>query len=525
MVVLKFGGTSVADVEAVRRVVAIIARERRPRVVVVSALAKVTDALLDLSRIAAAGHGAEAEARAAEIARRHLDMAGAITAAPRRAALEQLIGELAADLCTLVRGVVLVRDVSPALLDTIVAHGELLSSRIVAAMVEDAGTPATWLDAREVIVTGPEHGRAVPDFAATTERLRGVVLPAIACGKTVVLGGFIGRTPAGATTTLGRGGSDYSASIIGACLNADEIQIWTDVDGMLTADPRILPSAQPVADLSFDEASDLARFGAKVLHPATIEPAIDRDIPVSIRNSHRPFTPGTSITRSAGADRPAAAIASLDGLALVDVRATTLSKADREDRARSEGTNLPAAPGFAPIAEPDRRAPGRGTAFLSQVFAAFERAGLEPQVASCGERRVSVVVACDRGLEDALAALEPIAHVTVTRDIAMVAVVGQQRPGDQANIAGMFDALDGVPIQLVSRSWSGCHVAFAIPSALMRQAVALLHERLFGEASQAHEPTDATVDAPGLPGAVVLPWRSPRWSYRAVRTAGGAVVD
>src|SRR5262249_5700673 len=200
------------------------------------------------------------------------------------------------ELEAIARALGVLREVSPRTLDAVASIGELLSSRLIAAALEEAGLPATWVEARRTIVTDDDHTRAAPLMRETATALRTLVAPLVDQGRVPVLGGFIGATRDGITTTLGRGGSDYSGAIVGAGIDAREIQIWTDVDGMLTADPRIVPNPQLVPQLSFAEASELAYFGAKVLHPSTILPAVSKNIPVRILNSKRPDAQGTLIT-------------------------------------------------------------------------------------------------------------------------------------------------------------------------------------------------------------------------------------
>jgi len=446
MVVLKFGGTSVADGDGLARLVRIVSGESRPRLVVVSALATVTDTLIAIAQMAAEGRQQAAEAAVASLARRHLQLAAGMRDAGRRARCAAAVRRRLVDLRTLVRGAGLVRGASPALLDAIMAHGELLSSCIVAEALEDAGVAAAWVDSRAVLVTDGQPGCAEPDYAATSRLLREVIQPEFARGRAPVVGGFIGATAAGVTTTLGRGGSDWTASIMGACLGAEEIQIWTDVDGMLTADPRVLPSARLVPHLSFDEATELAQFGAKVLHPATIRPAVERDIPVRILNSRRPDGGGTWITRSTPIDRPAAAIASLPGLVLIQ-----------------------AGP----------RGAARNSTFLAHVFAVFEQLGVEPHVVTCSQGRVCAAVRAGEPVTAAAAALDPIAQVKVVPDVALVCVVGEQLTEDEAKVAAIVDAIRGVPIGLISRPAAGRHVAVVVPVSLMATAVARLHVKLF----------------------------------------------
>ena len=311
MVVMKFGGTSVADRAAIERLMAIVRAERQaeaqreggdPRgpVVVVSALSGVTDRLLGLAAQAGAGDIAGAQASVHDLQQRHLTVSEVITDEVLGTAVREEIAREFAELERIVSALGVLREVSPRWMDTIAATGEILSSRLVAAALNADGLPATWVDARGVLVTDGEHQAAAPQFPETTAALMAHADPVLAARRIPVIGGFVGATREGTTTTLGRGGSDYSAAIIGACLGASEIQIWTDVDGMLTSDPRIVKDPYLVPHISFAEASELAYFGAKVLHPATIQPAVARNIPVRILNSQRANSLGTLIT----AERP-----------------------------------------------------------------------------------------------------------------------------------------------------------------------------------------------------------------------------
>ena len=292
MVVQKFGGTSVADPEAIRRLIEIVraarTRDARGPAVVVSAMSRVTDGLLGVADSAGASHLAEALSRTQLIRERHIATARELVSGP---ALDALVSQIDAeldDLTDVIKALAVLREVSPRTLDVVAAVGELLSSRIIAAALTSAGVDAEWVDARQVIVTNNEHTRATPLGKETNDRLRSIVGPILDSGRVAVLGGFVGATLAGHTTTLGRGGSDYSGALVGAGVEASEIQIWTDVDGMLSADPRVIKSAKLVDHLSFAEAAELAYFGAKVLHPSTILPAVERNIPVRILNSWKP---------------------------------------------------------------------------------------------------------------------------------------------------------------------------------------------------------------------------------------------
>ena len=298
MVVQKFGGTSVADPEAIRRLIEIVrparARDGGGPAVVVSAMSGVTDGLLRLAADAAAGRAADAHAGVAKIHERHIGGGRGAGAWQRRPgdAPHRAVPAARCDRDTLGT----LRETTPRMSDVVAATGELLSSRLVAAALTHAGLQGKWVDARRAVITTDDHMRATPLTNETNAALRATVGAAIEVGRVPVIGGFVGATADGHTTTLGRGGSDYSAALVGAGIGAREIQIWTDVDGMLSADPRVVSTPRLVPRLSFAEAAELAYFGAKVLHPSTILPAVEHDIPVRILNSRRPEGAGSVIT-------------------------------------------------------------------------------------------------------------------------------------------------------------------------------------------------------------------------------------
>ena len=300
--VLKFGGTSVGSAERIRDVACLVAkRGGDPCVVVVSALGGVTDELVGLKISSNGKERAGADFALEALARRHraaldeLHLPAADAAAVAASVDEEL--HRARILST---GISLLEEVSPRTSDALLSVGEMISSRLVAAALRAAGVAAVWVDPRDVLVTDAAHGAALPDEEETTRRVASHVIPHLEAGRVVVTGGFVGATREGVTTTLGRGGSDYSAALFGAALKdagrgVGALEIWTDVDGILTADPRVVPAARLVPEVSPAEAAELAFFGAKVLHPATIRPAVARGIPVSVRNSFRPDAPGTVV--------------------------------------------------------------------------------------------------------------------------------------------------------------------------------------------------------------------------------------
>jgi len=460
MIVAKFGGTSVADRAAIQRLIGIIRAARqaaiqpesldwRGPVVVVSALGGATDRLLGLAAEAGAGdiEGARHHVRA--LCDRHLEVAGVITTPAERADVEQFIRQEFDALERVVGALGVLHEVSPRWLDAIAATGEILSSRIVAAALSSQGLATGWVDARRAIVTDAEHSSAAPLWPETTKALQATVDPVLVDRRIVVIGGFVGATVEGVTTTLGRGGSDYSAAIIGACLDASEIQIWTDVDGMLTADPRIVTNTRVVPHLSFDEASELAYFGAKVLHPATIQPAVARNIPVRILNSKRPSdASGTLVTR----DRPAGtgpltAVASKKGVTVVDISSTRMLMAH---------------------------------GFLRRIFETFEKFRTPVDVVTTSEVSVSVTIDDTRRLPEIMAALTEVADVTRVDNMAILCAVGDGLQNDPAFVGRLLDAMEGVPVRMLSQAAARRNITLVIGEADLEPALRRVHERFFG---------------------------------------------
>ncbi len=454
---MKFGGTSVADEAAIRRVTLIVRQqiERQPPgdrlpVVVVSALSKVTDGLLHVARSMESGERDLAIARLTEIGERHVAIASAVTSGARLAAV---IRDLRAEFVAtgdLIRAFSSLHEVPPSLFDAIAATGELASSRLVAAALADAGVPASWVDAREVLRTDAEFTRAAPDMDGTCSRVLEFVSPVLARGEAVVLGGFIGSTSEGVTTTLGRGGSDYSAAIFGACLEVSEIQIWTDVDGMLTADPRVVPQPRLVPQLSFAEASELAYFGAKVLHPSTILPAMSKNIPVRILNSRRPETPGTLITADPQAtDGRLTALACKRNVMVIDITSTRMFMAH---------------------------------GFLSRLFEVFERFKTPVDVVTTSEVSVSVTVDDARSVEAIIENLREFAEVSLEEEMAIICAVGEDIHEDPTAFGRAVSALESIPLRMVSQAASRRNITFVLRDADVPEAMTRLHAAFFGPA-------------------------------------------
>ena len=295
---MKFGGTSVGSAKQIERVAAIIRHQHAagPVVAIVSAMATITNALEDASQYAAKRERTKLDARLAHIRGIHESTMRELGAS---SATIDSINEKIDELEQLLDSTYALGELSPRAHDLILSYGEQLSSRLVAAVVAMQGLVARPVSATDLIVTTHRHGAAQPYLDRSHDKTRLLLLPILEAGTIPVVTGFIGSTTAGVTTTLGRGGSDYSATILGYCLDAKEVHIWTDVDGVMTADPRLIPEAQTVTQLSYSEATELSYFGARVLHPLTMTPAALKDIPIYIRNTLHPEIEGTRVSRTA----------------------------------------------------------------------------------------------------------------------------------------------------------------------------------------------------------------------------------
>jgi aspartate kinase len=458
MVVMKFGGTSVADQSAIERLIAIVRAQRqadaqqeggdaRGPILVVSALSKVTDRLLGVVANAGAGDLDGARTNLRDLRQRHITVSEVITDKSQRDEVIGFLNREFDELERIVAALSVLHEVSPRWMDAIAAIGEVLSSRIVAAALTSHGLLASWVDARKAMVTNGEHTCAAPLFAETTSALMTHADPPLAAGRIPVMGGFVGATRDGVTTTLGRGGSDYSAAIVGACLGAGEIQIWTDVDGMLTADPRIVQGPHVVPHLSFAEASELAYFGAKVLHPATIQPAVSRNIPVRILNSHRPHARGTLITSERPqASRPLTAIASKKDVTVVNITSTRMLMAH---------------------------------GFMLKLFEAFERGKTAIDVITTSEVSVSVTIDDRRRLPSIIEAVSEFAQVETENDLAIVCVVGEGLQNDPALIGQILQSAGDVRVRMVSQAASSRNVTFVISEADLPPVLERLHTAFF----------------------------------------------
>ena len=448
MIVCKFGGTSVEDAEAIRRTASIIqGRADRQPIVVVSALGGATNALIALAEQSARGQLIGALRAVQGLRERHLREATALLGDDDLAT--ELTTELSGmfdELASLAEALSVLGDLTPRSLDAVAAFGESLSSLMVTAAFRRAGLRAEHVDARKVMLTDNQFTRAEPQPDAIADAAREHLLPLVREDKIPVLGGYIGSSiKGGITTTLGRGGSDYSASLIGAAMKADVIEIWTDVDGMLTADPRVVPNARLIEQVGFEEASELASFGAKVLHPYTIAPAVRVGIPVYVLNSRNPGGKGTVITFDAP-KRPVTAIAGKSAVTLVKVRSPRMLL--------TEG-------------------------FLRELFDVFERHHTSVDVVSTSEVSVSVTIDDASQLEELLVALRDLGDVAVERNRGIVALVGGGLSESGNTMSRALGCLGDARLHMLSLSATGINLTMVLDGDEVNPLMQRLHKAFF----------------------------------------------
>jgi aspartate kinase len=468
MIVMKFGGTSVEDASAIRRLVAVVRSQidRHP-VVVVSAMGKTTNGLLECARLAARGEVQTAVDLLEAISAHHFKTASELALPEELEALHAALRNRFSEVTQVIKEIKVAGELSPKFSDAISSSGELLSSPVVAAALRANGMNGVWIDIRPAMRTNSDFTRAAVQFETANARLKECFDFALADGAVPVTQGFIGSTADGVTTTIGRGGSDYSASIIGAALAAEEIQIWTDVDGIMTTDPRIVPEAVKVKVISFAEASELAYFGAKVLHPSTLLPAMAKDIPVCVCNSRRPETAGTSIVRKSTPSRALIkAIAFKRGISVVNVTS-------------------------------DRMLMSHG--FLARLFDVFNSHETSVDMVATSEVSVSMTLDDTRHLDRIISDLEEFGEVMVERDLALICLVGENLKFIPGVAAKIFSSIEQVNVSMISHGASAINVSFIVSDKDVERAVQSLHREFFSELDA--ETFEATVSTlAGTPG-------------------------
>ena len=447
---MKFGGTSVEDAAAIDRVAGIV-KSRLPQrpFVVISAMAKVTDQLLAMAAAAGRGEREEALEICRALRERHYTTAGELLETGLHTDLHSELGAEFDSLEELLRGIAAVGELTPRTSDYVVSFGERLSSMIAAPAFLARDIPATLLDARQLIITDAQHSRAVPQVGEINDRLQDRVRPLIERGRVPIMGGFIGATREGVQTTIGRGGSDFSAALVGAGLDADRIEIWTDVDGMKTTDPRICADARRIKVISFEEAAELAYFGAKVLHPATVLPAVEKNIPVLVLNSRNPANEGTRIVSRAPRSRSLfKAIAAKNRITIVEIVAARMLMAH---------------------------------GFLAKVFDIFARHRCAVDVVSTSEVSISLTVDSNEAIPQIAADLEQLAFVKYSGRKAIVCLVGENIRETAGVAAQVFDAIRDINVRMISQGASEINLTFVIDEADVPEAVRRLHARFFAE--------------------------------------------
>jgi aspartate kinase len=450
MIVMKFGGTSVEDSRAIDRARAIVQdRIAEGPVVVVSAMAKVTDQLLTTARAAGDNDREGALALARALRERHYAAAGELLGT---GVFTRFHSELESDfdaLDELLRGIAAVGELTARTMDNVVSFGERISSKMVAAAFSARGLDASHVDSRDCIITDGTHTKALPLFDEINVRLQKQLKPLLEHRRVPVMGGFIGATREGVTTTIGRGGSDFTAAIVGAGLDAERIEIWTDVDGMMTTDPNICKEARRIKTISFEEAAELAYFGAKVLHPATLLPAIQKNIPVHVLNARNPTNEGTRIAAHAPKSKSVfKAIAAKKRITIVDVVATRMLMAH---------------------------------GYLRSIFEVFDRHRCPVDMVSTSEVSVSLTVDSNEAIPAIAADLQKIADVKYEGRKAIICLVGENIRSMRGIAARVFAAIPDIEVRMISQGASEINISFVIDENDVPHAIQKLHAEFFAD--------------------------------------------
>ncbi len=446
--IMKFGGTSVKDAEAFQRAANLVSGEsKNTPVVVTSAMAKVTDALLNAFEVAKSGESAEAFSSLEEQFKRHEAVSEELLDNPRQTAFLSELDLAKEELSDLLLRVERRSLPLQMLKDAVVSYGEQLSSRLLAEVCKANGLNARQVDARRMIVTDDEYGSAKPIWDETEKFIRLELNGLLEAGEIPVMGGFIAANRSGETTTLGRGGSDYSAALVGAALRAREIQIWTDVTGVLTCDPRICKDARTIDVLSYNEAAELAYFGAKVLHPKTIQPAVDHSIPVRVCNSHEPNEKGTMVlAESEISANKIKSIAHKTGITIL-----------RISSARMLGSY----------------------GFMSALFQVFERFRTVIDVISTSEVSVALTLDNTDSLDKIVTELERLGDVEIEHGHAVICIVGEGLRASSGFASKIFSTIDDINISLISHGASSVNLTFVVEEEKVGEVIKRLHNSFF----------------------------------------------
>ncbi|MBO8093075.1 MAG: lysine-sensitive aspartokinase 3 [Prosthecochloris sp.] len=459
MVVMKFGGTSVGTASAMRQAMQIVAGESRKAapLVVLSACSGMTNLLIGIAEASGESRLEEAMSMASRLREHHSQLVSElITDDVRRNSVLERVQGYADELEMLIKGVHIVGELTPRTFDVFCSFGELLSTTIFAAALEDRGHSCRWVDVRKVMITDRNFGTARPLEDVCEKQVSGIIKPVLDEGTIVVTQGFIGATEDGKTTTMGRGGSDFTAALLGSWLPSEGIQIWTDVDGVMTCDPRIVPEARSIRVLTFSEAAELAYLGAKVLHPDTIAPAVKRNIPVYVLNSHMPEAKGTVITNDP---------AILEGMSYGGlVKSIAVKKGQCIVNFRSN------------------RMLGRH-GFLIDFFNVFAMAGVSVEMISTSEVSVSLTVSDTKAVDGIASRLSEMGEVELEHNVATVSVVGDNLRMSRGVSGRIFSALKDVNVRMISQGASEINVGFVVEEHDVPRALQNLHHEFFTDES------------------------------------------
>ena len=446
MIVMKFGGTSVQSAEKINNALDIAANELPLRgvVLVSSAMGKTTDRIIDAYTSAESGRAESSLGYMEDIKDLHFKTARELLNGENLAAADAALDQIFAQFASLLKGVVLLKDCTPRTRDIFLSFGERLSTLLIAARASERGMNAVLLDSREFMITDAAFGSASVDFEKTNAKIIGKIQSGRE--KLYVAQGFIGATPEGVTTTLGRGGSDYSASIIGAALDAGEVQIWTDVDGIMSSDPRHVRGVKTIPSITYGEAGELAYFGAKVVHPSTIQPAVGKGIPVKVLNSGRPSHKGTTIS-SAAPVNGLKAIANKKNITLIHIESTRMLNA---------------------------------YGFLSRIFCVFDKYETSVDLVTTSEVSVSVTIEDASRLPEIEKELEPIGKVKIEEGKSIICLVGQELWKNGGFLSQVFKTCEGVPLRMISLGSSDINLSLVVPEDKTDAVVQKLHDQFLG---------------------------------------------
>ncbi len=452
---MKFGGTSIGTAPSMKRAMDIVAEKQKknPPVVVLSACSGITNKLIRIAEASGESRLDEAMELSGEVRDHHRSLVDAlIQDETRRSSVLEKVESYIGELEMLIKGVDIVGELTARSYDTFCSFGELLSTTIFSEAMQDAGHEAVWQDIREVMITDDNFSTARPLEELCESNVKTAIKSQLEAGKTVVTQGFIGSTKDGKTTTFGRGGSDFTAALLGAWLPSDEIQIWTDVDGVMTCDPRIVPDAKSIRVMTFTEAAELSYLGAKVLHPDTIAPAVKKNIPVYVLNSLHPEAKGTVITNDP---------AILEGMSYGGLVKSIAAKK-----------------GQCIINFRSNRMLGRH-GFMADLFDVFARTGVSVEMISTSEVSVSLTVGESASLEELLIELKRKGDVEIEPSVATISVVGDNLRTAKGVAGRIFSAMKDVNIRMISQGASEINVGFVVEEKDVPKALQNLHREFF----------------------------------------------